>query len=298
MTSGLGKVILLGEHAVVYGHPALAGAIDRRVSCRVTGSSSPGLRLSCLSWGLDVAAGDEHPVAAAIRLIADELGFEANATLRIDTTLPPAAGLGSSAALCVAMTRAMAEAKAAMLSDDELAGIANRGEASFHDNPSGVDVALALSGGIGLYQRERGLERFAAAPFELAVGLTGVTRNTGDMVRSVASHREAEPAATDQILGRLGELSTLGHEALGQGQLPSLGPLFEEAQGLLASLGLSCPETDELIALAKTADASAKLTGAGGGGAVIALGPSPSEIIRVWRQAGYDAFVATVGARP
>jgi mevalonate kinase len=299
VSSGLAKVILLGEHAVVHGYPALAGAIDRRVTARITARSNE-LALRCQAWDLDVVRTADHPVASALGIIADQLGFAGKVEIEARTTVPAAAGLGSSAALCVAVTRCLAEAMGTRVADsDEIQRIANLAEAAFHENPSGVDVALATLGGIGVFRKDTGFRRLACPPIEVAIGLSGETRSTAAMVERVRARLEADPSSR-AALDALGGLAERGVEVLESGSGEAeLGSLFTEAQDHLARFELSSPGLDRLLELARGAGASgAKLTGAGGGGAVIAVGDSKSEIIRAWKGAGFDGFVARVGALP
>jgi len=296
MTSGLGKVILFGEHAVVYGHPALAGAIDRRVSCRIAGRADA-LQLSCPAWDLEVRASDDHPVARALTAIASATEVHAPLRIAAQATVPKAAGLGSSAALCVALTRVLFESRAVLAGDDDVERIANLGEAAFHDHPSGVDVALALRGGLGLFRKSHGFEPIVAPPITVAVALTGRERSTRALVQYVAQRRAEAPDRIDAELAALGTIAETAAAQVRAGEMDLL-PLVREAQDRLAHLGVSCPEIDDLVARARAIGASAKLTGAGGGGAVIGTGPDLDALVQTWRSAGYESFIAAIGARP
>jgi mevalonate kinase len=296
-----GKVILLGEHAVVHGHPALAGAIDRGVRVRARPGGA-GLHLRVPAWGIDVAAGADHPVARALAAIAGGLGVDAPMALAGEADLPAAAGLGSSAALAVAVTRALAAAAGRALADDELIAIAGAGERCFHGNPSGVDVTLAARGGLGLFRRGVGLTPIAAAPLPLLIGLSGETRATAAMVARVGAALAAEPDRTGAHLARLGAAAVAGGALLASPapDLPGLGALLDEAHDRLAALGVSTPALDELVAAARAAGAlGAKLTGAGGGGAVIALAPGrEGAVADAWRARGTQALACRVGVPP
>jgi mevalonate kinase len=295
---GLGKIILLGEHAVVHGHAALAGAIDRGV--RLRSRSDEGLRLCIPDWQIDVARGDDHPVARALGAIAEELGVDGVA-LDGESDLPPAAGLGSSAALSVAITRALAAHRAIVLDLDRTIAVAGAGERQFHGNPSGVDVALAARGGIGLYRRGAGLSPLDAAPVPVVVGLSGEGRATATMVARVAEHLAAEPDTTRARLERLGELAGVGAAIVSSAapDLARLGTMLDEAHGALAALGLSTPALEDLCGSARAAGAlGAKLTGAGGGGAVVALAPGREDaVLDAWRARGKAGFACRVGAK-
>ncbi len=283
---GLGKVILLGEHAVVYGHPALAGALARGVAATV--ADAPADRVRVAAWGLD--AGGEHPAAVALGRIRQAFAVAGHVEVVGEADLPARAGLGSSAALSVAIARALAPGAG----DADIERAAQEGEKVFHANPSGVDVALATRGGLGLFRRGAGLEPIAARPFRLAIGLTGEPRDTAARVAHVAALRERDRAATDACLAALGELARAGREALGN---PArLGALLDEAQRRLEALGLSSPGIDRLVTQARAAGAlGAKLTGAGGGGAVIALAPGrEDEVLAAWG----GGMIAEVGYQP
>lgn len=295
---GHGKVILLGEHAAVYGHAALAGAIDRGVTAVAEARAGAlALRVDG-TFALAVTAGDAHPVATALATIGARLGGDA--MIQATATVPAGAGLGSSAALCVAIARALAARHRRAVSDDEVAAIANDAERSFHGTPSGLDAALAAAGGLGRFVRGVGLTRLAVPSVPLVIGLSGQPRSTATMVARVAEARAAAPAATDRTLARLGGLADEAADELARGDAgwSAVGAMLDEAHRLLADLGVSTARLDELVAGARTAGAlGAKLTGGGGGGAVIALAP-PAEADRVltaWRALGADGFVATLG---
>jgi mevalonate kinase len=291
-----GKVILLGEHAVVFGHPALAGALAMGVTAVASAASAD--RLEIPSW--DPAApwmeDPAHPLRRALAAIKAALDVHAPLAIVAQADLPPGAGLGSSAALAVALVRAIAAAAGRDLGDDEVERAASEAERVFHANPSGIDVALATRGGIGLFRRGAGLERLAVPPLRLAIGLSGEPRSTAARVAAVAARLAAAPADTERLLARLGELALEGRAALLAGDPPRLGAAMEEAQRHLRALGVSSPGLDRLCALATEAGAfGAKLTGAGGGGAAIAIG-NEDAVAAAWRAAGFDARVAEVGA--
>jgi mevalonate kinase len=170
-------------------------------------------------------------------------------------------------------------------------------EAVFHGTPSGIDAAAALGGGVGRFQRGEGWRPVAVAQaMRVCVGLTGRPRDTSTQVAAVALLRERVPAI-GKMLPLFGELVDAGERALAIGDIDGLGRLFDVAHGLLCALRVSSPQIEALVHGARGAGAiGAKLTGAGGGGAVIALAPGhETDVIARWRREGFDGFVTTIG---
>jgi mevalonate kinase len=295
---GYGKIILLGEHAVVHGYPALAAALDRGVTIAPVATPAGGpLRLELRVWNVAVAADDDHPVARSLAAVADALGAgRPPLSLIGDAQIPPGAGLGSSAALAVAVARAVLTHLQRPVELAALTRAAGASEALVHGRPSGVDVALAIAGGVGVFRRSTGLVPLTGVPpLRVLVGPSGAPRSTAAMIDRVA---EATGGRTDDArLRELGALTDTATAALRAGDRAALGAAMNRAHGLLADLGVSTPALDALCEAARAAGASgAKLTGAGGGGAVIAVAPPGREpaILAAWKQAGVDGFVATV----
>ena len=295
---GYGKIILLGEHAVVYGYPALAAALDRGVTLAAVPTPAGGsLRIELAAWGLRVTVDDEHPVSRSLAAIADALGAGRPAVSLIgDAQIPFGAGLGSSAALAVAVARALAGHRRQALDLAGLTAAAGASEALVHGRPSGVDVALAIAGGIGVFRRASGLLPLTGVPpLRVLVGPSGEPRSTAAMIARVA---EVTAGRTDDArLRELGALADTGTAALLAGDHPALGAAMTRAHAVLAQLGVSTARLDALCDAARAEGAlGAKLTGAGGGGAVIAAAPRDREaaVLAAWQQAGVDGFVATL----
>jgi len=295
---GYGKIILLGEHAVVYGYPALAAALDRGVTVAPVPTPAGGpLRLDIRAWDVKVSADDDHPVAHSLAAIADELGAgRPPLSLIGDAQIPPGAGLGSSAALAVAVARALLTYRKQPLDAATVTRAAGASENLVHKRPSGVDVALAIAGGVGVFRRSSGLASLTGVrPLRVLVGPSGTPRSTAAMVERVA---EVTGAKTDDArLRELGGLTDGGTAALLAADLPALGAAMNRAHALLGELGVSTPQLDALCEAARTAGAhGAKLTGAGGGGAIIAVAARDREpaVLAAWKHAGIDGFVATV----
>jgi mevalonate kinase len=286
-------VIVVGEHAVVHGHPALAAGISTGIA--VEARAGTGL-LRVPAWDLAASIGDGSPVGRALEAIvrqieAPGLDFEAEARI------PSRAGLGSSAALATATARAAAAAVGRRDAEAVDAAV-TAAEEIFHGSPSGIDAAAAKTGLCGRFTRASGWRPVPVLQrITLCVGLSGRARDTAAQVAAVGRLRERLPVAGD-VLALLGRLADDAAEALGKGDVDGLGRIMDAAHGLLAALRLSSPELEALVHGARAAGAvGAKLTGAGGGGAVIALAPAHErDVLARWRAAGYDGFLTDVVA--
>jgi len=274
---------------VVYGEPALAAALERGITAQAVPGSS---ELRVPAWGLTVRPGKGSQLERAFAAIVEATG-QAAATVTAEPEIPSAAGLGSSAALAAAVARALTQDPAAV----EAAVTAS--ERVFHGNPSGVDAAMALGGGFGLYRRGIGLERVKAEPFVLCVAYTGKKRDTSGLVARVASMYQSDPQAVGKILGSVGTIVRQAQEALVQHKTEELGKLMNWNQELLVRLGVSCEEIEAACKVALRSGAlGAKLTGAGGGGCVIALAPGGEErVLAGWRAAGFECFSVRCGVQ-
>lgn len=300
-----GKVLLLGEHAVVYGQPALAAALPRAVRVElVRDPAGPAV----------VIEGIETPpeLLGAFAALCREAGLpDAQLRAHVRSEIPLGGGLGSSAALGVALARAARASAGLPCSDEEAAQLALVLERTFHGAPSGVDPAVSARGGVLLYQRPDLAPGFVGAaaplieevrparPFGLVVALTGKRRGTKGTVLPLRDRREERPSLYDPLLRALGDLARGGRAALERGDLQDLGVRFDAAHGLLAALGVSCEELEQAVwALRRAGALGAKLTGAGGGGAAIGLAEDAEHadaIVRSLRTAVPAAFCVELG---
>ncbi len=271
-----GKLILVGEHAVVYGHRAIALAVSRGTSVTLQDREGP----SCLQPG----GIDDERLWPALTTLIPAMGIG----VTIASDLPIGCGMGSSAALAVATIRALAQREGRIASFDEIYERAFAMERIFHGTPSGIDHTVSALGGAVMYRKGEPPERLSLSrPIRLVVANTGAPGNTLEMVAGV---RQRNPTAELRRIGALVEM-TAAHLLRGE----DIGPLLTENHRLLRAIGVSTPALDEACLTMRAAGATgAKLAGAGGGGVVIgAVSEATEERVRL--AAGPNAFVVTVG---
>jgi mevalonate kinase len=300
MARARGKVILLGEHAVVYGVPALAVGIERGAHAVASRAETSELRLGDRSTGAD----DSSEISRAFAALLSSLDAP-KLLLEVALELPPGCGLGASAAIAVAAARAVLDlvdpSGAAGPETPERAErvlrAAHAWESVFHGNPSGVDAAAAASGGCIAFTRgETPRPVRLGVPLELVVAVAGPPASTKVMVEAVARLKERRPEVVDKALEGIRALVNNARLAIEAGDVVGLGKLMDLNQMLLSGLFLSTEDIERAVKLAREAGAlGAKLTGSGGGGCVIALtsgGAAP--ILAAWQGAGLQCFETTV----
>jgi mevalonate kinase len=226
-------------------------------------------------------------------------------TLIGDAQIPPGAGLGASAAFAVAISRALLTHLKRPVDTAAVTAAANTSEQVLHGKASGVDVALAVHGGIGVFRKSTGLKKIPLRghrsdvwPLRVLVGPSGAPRSTAAMVDRVAQATSGN--ADDARLRELGGLCDTGTQSLLAHNLEALGRDMNRSHELLGELGVSTPLLDSLCDVARKLGAyGAKLTGAGGGGSVIAIAPKDKEadILAAWKTASVHGFVTTLSSR-
>jgi mevalonate kinase len=295
-----GKAILLGEHAVVYGVPALAVGIDRGARAHAAPIESGPSHLRVCGWNISVRENDDQPdLARAFGSLLESAraanpGF-GHYSVEVEADLPPGGGLGCSAAMGVAIARALEP----RLGGTALQERATAWERVFHGNPSGVDSAAAARGGCLLYRKGAGLEPVRMrGTLHLCIGNTGMASSTKSMVEAVARLRSRRPEVVDKCFEAVRILVSNARLAVEAGDRMALGRLMDLNQMLLGGLFVSTPEIERMCALARDSGAhGAKLTGAGGGGSVIALVPSQAvaeAVLTAWKGAGFEGFATHV----
>jgi mevalonate kinase len=270
---GPGKVILLGEHAVVYGHPALAVPLTLGVTAR--GMRSDRCRLTGLP---ELTLAQRRMLDAAFETVAEATG-RPPLRVSLSSTLPVSMGLGSSAALAVAISRLLLGASGDRASPARVLGLALRMEETFHGTPSGVDHTVSAHGAPLLYRRPvpgrpgRVRRVRIGARATLVLALVGPRRGTQETVAALRARAARWPERYGRLFREMGLLAREGTAALEGGDLEALGDAMNVNHGLLAAAGVSSPSLDTAVdGLRRAGALGAKLTGAGGdGGAVVAL---------------------------
>lgn len=268
--SAPGKAIVLGEHFVVHGAPALAVPVrGREVVVHVAPGTAP--------WRCAPAA------VGHVRSMLERLGLDPDAiTLELGGTLPIGSGLGSSAALAVALVRALG------VSDrDEVRRIAHDLERLAHGRPSGVDDAVAAYGKPVWFEAGSITPVDASEDAPLWIATTPPGPSTRVAVEAVARWREAHPTRFGALLAASREDTELARRWLVAGAWERLGALLNAGHERLVEVGVSTPILDAVCEAARANGAwGAKLTGAGMGGAVLILAPKTLDLRAALRHAG------------
>jgi hydroxymethylglutaryl-CoA reductase len=303
--AGHGKIILLGEHAVVYGRRAIAAPIPLAIQARVE-DAREGVELLIPRWGieqrLDFKAKRPQSFAKSMSRVLAALGLEDRGMrIEIFPNVPRAMGLGGSAALAVAVIRAIDLHFKLGLSEERINELAFECEKVAHGTPSGLDNTLATYGEFMLFRNGEQPQREIIEvnqPLPIVIGMSGIESLTARTVARVREAWQKNPTLYDRIFDEIDTLAGNGLEALKSGDYETLGEMMNVCQGLLNAMQVSSWELEELIQVARNHGAvGAKLTGGGGGGSIIALCPDDSaRVARAIREAGYHALEVSIGA--
>lgn len=292
-----GKIILLGEHAVVYGHNALAVPIPDAMQAAVAMAKDQTV-LTVSDWGLHTIVDElcSDGAGAAVNLIKRELDVESsNFSIRVSSSLPRGMGLGSSAAIAVAITRAVAKCMSIEIGDARVNGIAFECEKLAHGMPSGIDNTISCFGEAMLFQNSDSLSANPiqlAEPIPLVVGFSYESASTHEQVAGVRRRHDRNSRSYDEIFKKINEMSISAAVALANKEYEAVGQMMNICQGLLNAIQVSTPDLENMISIARGAGAlGAKLTGGGGGGSIVALCPGVEDQVRsALHLAGYKTL--------
>ncbi len=277
--SSPGKVILFGEHAVVYGRPALAVPVTQvRATVEVWPSEFRGIWIEAQDIRLKAELKTipaEHPLAVTLRSLFASLEVDPypNLNIRISSTIPVASGLGSGAAVSVALIRAISAYVDKSMPDDQVNRLAFEMEKIYHGTPSGIDNTVITYSRPVYFARGKPIETFKPRkPFTLLIGDTGVPAPTKESIADVRRLWEGNRNLWDGIFAQVGQIVNEARRAIEYGKLSELGELMDRNHSLLQHMTVSSPELDQLVEAARDAGAlGAKLSGGGRGGNMIAL---------------------------
>ncbi|MBN2424990.1 MAG: hydroxymethylglutaryl-CoA reductase, degradative [Calditrichaceae bacterium] len=301
LSTGFGKIILLGEHAVVYGSHAIAAPIPLAVQAKVSDAGKEGVHLIIPQWDVEetIVKGEkhEHSFYKSLEMILDELKLAGkNMNIEVFPHVPRAMGLGGSASLAVAVIRALSKHFNLNLDNERVRKLSFESEKIVHGSPSGIDNTLATYGKFLLYKKgdpPQITELHPKNPIRMVVGLTWTEGLTAETVGRVREAWTRNKRLYERLFDEINSMTLQGAEYIKSGDMARLGELMNFNQGLLNAIQVSGREIEELVDIARNNGAlGAKLTGGGGGGAVIALCPDNAEAVAsAIQNAGYRAFV-------
>lgn len=278
-SSAPGKIILFGEHAVVYGRPALAVPVAQvHADVEVSNSSRAGIWIDAPDVNLHAELNSlpsDHPIACVLHnfLFLARVSPFPNLEIKISSTIPLASGLGSGAAVTVALTRALAAQLNYSMTDEEVNAFAYEIEKLYHGTPSGIDNTVVTYARPVYFVKGQPMETFnVGRPFTMVIADTGISALTKASVGDVRKLWEADHQKWETLFDKIGEIAKQARKSIENGKWEMLGELMNKNHSLLQEMTVSSPELDRLVEAARTAGAlGAKLSGGGRGGNMIAL---------------------------
>jgi len=296
--SAPGKLIILGEHAVVYGKPAVAVAIDRRITCTLSKANETTVN------GRPFAA-EKHPYL-------EHMMMRSSGPVKIvtESEIPPGSGLGSSAALCTSFLKALSALDGTDMNEKDLAAAAFQTEYAVQGRASPLDTSASTHGmgivvngpedtgnhlwDISSNDNSWSVRDIKIPEMTLVVGYTGLHAPTGPLVEKVKKYKDRNSFAAD-IVDEIGVITIDGIDALRKGDVAKLGELMTKDHKLLSILGVSCNELNKLVDASLKYSYGAKLTGAGGGGSMVALTDEPEKVCESITLRGGRPFIVRTG---
>ncbi len=301
--SACGKIILFGEHAVVYGRPAIAVPVTQVQATATIEPNDHGILIRSVDTNTAISidparSAPADPLEAIVRLTLKHLNVaEANLSITIRSTIPIASGLGSGAAVSVAIARVLAQWVNQPIDDATVSSLAYEVEKLYHGTPSGIDNTVIAYQRPVYFIRNQPIQTFhVAKPFTVAIGNTGIASPTKIAVGDVRQGWEANREWYEALFDQIGEIVEQARAAIESGTRDQLGPLMDRNQELLRAIDVSSAELERLIGAAKDAGAfGAKLVGGGRGGNMIALidESNRDRLVDALKQAGATNVIVT-----
>ncbi len=272
----IGKIILIGEHSVVYGQPAIAIPFpSAKIETKISKTNSK-IMIDSASYKGELSKAPKSllGLTSVIKAVLIELNKPLEGlNIEILSTIPSQRGMGSSAAVAAATIRALYKFFEVDLDQKTLSRFTNYSEKIYHGNPSGIDTAIVVEEKPLYYVKGQPLQEFQySLDGYLIVSDTGEKGQTKFAVSKVKSFIDNNKVQGKQIVEKLGKLSILAKESISNNQVLELATIMNQAQALLRSLGVSNEAIENLVKVSLDNGALAsKLTGGGLGGCVITL---------------------------
>ena len=298
------KAILFGEHAVVYGQPAMAVPVLDVQATAVVEDALPRSGITVVADDLkrtfnlfDAPLNDPLRVIVSATLSRLGVGMRVDLKITVSSTIPIARGLGSGAAVSTAIVRALAQHVGGWLTSRAVSDLVFETEKIYHGTPSGIDNTVIAFEKPVYFVKDKTVDIFwVGEPFQLVIGDTGITSPTRVAVRDVRAAWEQDRERYGEIFEEIGTLAHMGREAIEAGDAEVMGQLMNANQKLLRLLGVSSPELEGLIEAARQGGAwGAKLSGAGRGGNMIAVvtPETAGQVSMMLRMAGAKNVIVT-----
>ena len=297
VASAPGKFVILGEHAVVYGKPAITVAIDRRFTVKIR----KGPEFMINNEPADI---NQNPHLKYISSLHDSVPV----SVFMDSRIPPGSGLGSSAALSAAFSMAMRTMNGLKTDPESIARESFDAEYYAQGRGSPMDTSTAVHGhGIALNIPNCGEKLWTIdknsnswdiygidiPQMTFVIGYTGIRAPTGPLVEKVRKYKDSNKFAAD-VIDEIGDVTLEGMEAIKRNDLVRLGELMTHDHKLLSILGVSCDELNKLVDVTLPYSYGAKLTGSGGGGCMISLTDRPDEVSKaILSRGGVPIIIST-----
>ena len=289
-----GKIIITGEHFVVHGGFDLAAAINKFVKVTAEISSTTKIISKTISGSQKNIDNQLQPLYNSLSKLADFLNETKNLKITIDSDIPYMSGLGSSGSVSVALINSASAALGHVLKYDELFKFSMISEKIIHGNPSGIDITVPIKGGAFLFKKGEDIINVELNNLEFIVVLSGIQSDTYSMIKKVHETKNRNPKIFDLLVKSSSLFSQFAASSIKNQNYDSLGSVMNFHQTALNYVGVSNNKLDYLITmLLKYGAQAAKITGSGGGGAIIALAHSKdsNKIINNIKKLGYNAFL-------
>jgi mevalonate kinase len=297
-----GKIILFGEHAVVYGKPAIAIPVSGMRASAWSEPNKSGLTINALDLKekFDLKNSSNQFSILAQTLLSQNKQKEPNLTINLSSELPQGSGMGSSAATATAVCKALSNHLGVDLDANQVSELVFNAEKIVHGRPSGIDnTVVAYEMPVYFVKGEKPKTFTPGKKFYLVIGDTGIEASTKETVQNVRNTWEKEPRLMEGYFNEISIATEKGKIAIEQGKTELVGEIMDKNHELLNSIGVGHKKLNELIDIATKAGAlGAKLTGGGGGGNMVALAKNIDEQQHIHdkiTEAGYRAYQTSFG---